>query len=190
MTDPQRDAARPPALVLIDVQRGFDEPVWGERNNPDAEDRIAKLLTKWRERSWPIIHVQHASQFAESPLHPDRPGHRLKDIARPRGVEPLFVKGVNSAFIGTGLEAHLHDSGIDQLVIVGLTTNHCVSTTTRMAENLGFTAYVVSDATAAFAAEGPEGKRYSADEIHSVSLASLQGEFAQVVTAERALELP
>lgn len=32
------------ALMIIDVQKGFDDPGWGHRNNPDAEDNIALLL--------------------------------------------------------------------------------------------------------------------------------------------------
>lgn len=57
---------------------------------------------------------------------------------------------MNSAFIGTTLKRDLRIDGIDTLVIVGLTTNHCVSTTARMAGSLGFKTFVVSDATAAF----------------------------------------
>ena len=58
----------PPALLLIDVQRGFDDPRWGARNNPDAEHRIAALLAAWRKVSWPILHAQHMSTEPGSPL--------------------------------------------------------------------------------------------------------------------------
>jgi len=168
------------ALLVIDVQQGLDEAGWGARNNPDAERNIAALLAAWREARRPVIHVQHMSVEPESPLRPDRPGNALKPEAAPQAGERIFQKSVNSAFIGTELEAHLRAREIDTVVLVGLTTDHCVSTTTRMAANLGFRAIVVSDGTATFERTGPDGAHYSAEEMHRHELASLNGEFAAV----------
>jgi nicotinamidase-related amidase len=176
------------ALLIIDVQKGLKDPKWGPRNNPDAEKNIGRLLKHWRASGRPIIHVQHCSTEPESPLRPDRPGCAFKDVVEPQGGEPIFQKTVNSAFIGTELETHLRERGINTLVAVGLTTNHCVSTTVRMAGNLGFTTFVVSDATATFDREGPDGTVYKAAQVHDISLASLHGEFATVVTTEAVLK--
>lgn len=172
------------ALLLIDVQRGFDdEAYWGGgRNNPDAEENIAALLEAWRETGRPVIHVQHASTNPRSPLRPGHPGHEIKPEAAPREGEPVVVKNVNSAFIGTSLEADLRDAGISALVIAGFITNHCVSTTTRMAGNLGFRTVVVSDATATFDRVGPDGRRWDAETVHEISLASLHDEFATIAS--------
>lgn len=172
------------ALILIDVQQGFDDPMWGKRNNPDAEENIALLLKHWRDAKRPIIHVKHCSVNPIYPLHPDNPGNAFKPEVTPIDGEPIFRKTVNSAFIGTNLEAYLREQGINDLVIVGLTTDHCVSTSTRMAGNLGFNVLLVSDATATFAKTGPDGREYSADELHAVNLASLHDEFCQVVTTK------
>lgn len=171
------------ALLLIDVQQGFDQPRWGERNNPDAERRIAELLAAWRGAGRPVLHAQHLSLEPHSPLRADAPGHAFKVEALPMAGEPVFRKHVNSAFIGTDLEAHLRAHGIETLVVVGLTTDHCVSTTVRMAANLGLSVIVVEDATATFERRGPDGTHYSADLIHHVELASLNGEFAMVRSA-------
>ena len=168
------------ALLLIDVQQGLDDPRWGARNNPEAEQRIADLLAHWRATGRPVIHVQHLSLEPGSPLREDAPGHAFKVEARPLAGEPVFQKHVNSAFIGTDLEAHLRRHGIDGLVIVGITTDHCVSSTTRMAGNLGFSVTLVDDATATFERSGPDGTHFSADLMHRVALASLHGEFATV----------
>lgn len=175
------------ALLIIDVQQGFDDPSWGRRNNPQAETHIARLLATWREQQWLVIHIQHHSLLSDSPLHPARAGHRFKDMVAPHPSELVLAKHVNSAFIGTPLEALLRRHQITTLVVTGLTTNHCVETTTRMAGNLGFRTYLVSDATATFDRIGPDGRLYRAEEIHAVSLASLHGEFAQVVTTESIL---
>lgn len=177
-----------PALLIIDVQQGFDDPIWGKRNNPNAEANIALLLAKWRAHKRPIIHVRHSSVEANSPLRPNTPGWAFKAEAQPLPTEKQFQKTVNSAFIGTDLESYLHAQNITALVIVGLTTDHCVSTTTRMAGNLGFDTTLISDATATFDRAGHDGTHYSAKEIHNIQLASLNGEFCVVRSTADILE--
>jgi nicotinamidase-related amidase len=177
----------PAALLVIDVQQGLDDPKYGRRNNPDAERRIADLLAAWRAAGHPVIHVQHLSLEPHSPLRQDRPGHALKAEAQPIAGEPVFQKHVNSAFIGTELEGYLRRHGIESLVVAGLTTDHCVSTTVRMAGNLGFAVTLVEDATATFERLGPDGTHYSADLMHAAALASLHGEFATVRSAREVL---
>jgi len=174
-------------LLLIDVQKGFDDPKWGVRNNPDAEKNIERLLEAWRTQGQPVIHVQHRSTEPDSPLRPGTAGCEFKPEGEPREGEAIFGKSVNSAFIGTSLEEHLRGNGIDHLVIAGFTTDHCVSTTTRMAGNLGFPTILVSDATATFDRKGLDGAQLSADEIHRVHLASLNGEFCQVMSTAEVL---
>ena len=171
------------ALLVIDVQQGLDDPRYGARNNPDAERHIARLLAAWRATDRPVIHVQHLSLNAGSALRADSPGRAFKVEALPVTGEPVFRKHVNSAFIGTGLEEHLRSHGIEALVIAGLTTDHCVSSTVRMAANLGFDVTVVGDGTATFERRGPDGEHHSADVMHRVALASLHGEFATVRSA-------
>lgn len=174
-------------LLLIDVQKGFDDPRWGERNNPEAESNIASLLEAWRKQGAPIVHVRHCSVSPQSPLHPENPGNAFKDIALPAEGEPEFTKTVNSAFIGTGLEDYLRQHGLDSLVIAGLTTDHCVSTSTRMAGNLGFNVTLVGDATATFERESVEGENISAEDMHRINLASLHDEFCTVKNTQQLL---
>jgi len=139
-----------PVLLLIDVQEGFYSPEWGERNNLDAEKNMLTLLQAWRRQDYPVIHVQHASENPDSPLHPSSKGFQFKEGFGPQEDEYLIRKHVNSCFIGTELDSYLKSNGYDTLILIGLTTNHCVSTTARMAENLGYRTYVVNDATACF----------------------------------------
>jgi nicotinamidase-related amidase len=173
------------ALIVVDVQQAFLDPRYGDRNNPDAESNVGRLLAAWRNSGRPIRHVVHDSVEPTSLLRPDSPGNAIQAAATPRDTEPVYRKKVNSAFIGTSLEQDLRQDGIDTLVIVGLTTNHCISTSVRMAGNLGFTTFVVSDATATFARAAMDGTLRSAEAVHSAALSDLHQEFATVVdTAE------
>lgn len=172
------------ALLLIDCQKAWDDPYWGPRNNPGAEGCIAKLVEAFRGAGRPVLHVQHHSKDPNSPLHPGEPGHAFKPEATPLPGEAVFEKAVHIAFLGTDLEAHLRQHEIDRLVIAGFTTNWCVSSTARMANNLGFRVVVVHDACAAFDAEDPFGEVIRAETMHRVGLAELHGAFAMVLGTE------
>lgn len=169
------------ALLIIDVQQGFNDPRWGERNHPDAEANIARLLDAWRARGMPVIHIRHDSRAPDGAFVPGTPGHQPKPEAVSLPGESVHHKSVNSAFIGTRLEEGLRSRGITSLVITGLTTNHCVSTTTRMAGNLGFDTHLVADATATFARPALSGRLRPAQEVHDAALSDLHQEFATVV---------
>jgi len=179
---------------LIDIQQGFDDAAWGERNNPLAEENAARLLEFWRKKNQSIIHICHHSTDKNSLLHASKIGSKFKKIVAPLKGETIFSKSVNSAFIGTGLEKYLRKENISSLVICGLTTPHCVSTSTRMAANLGFEVVLVSDATAAFVINAqtpwlkePDKKLSDPEFIHQMALAQLSGEFAEIALSDEVI---
>jgi len=172
------------ALLLIDCQKAWDDPYWGQRNNPEVEGQIARLLATFRNTGRPVLHVKHNSKDPNSPLHPEEPGNAFKPEAAPLPGEPLFEKSVHTAFFGTNLEAYLREHEIDRLVIAGFITNWCVSSTARTANNLGFKVVVVHDACATFGFEDPFGAMVSAEEMHRVGLTELHGAFAMVLGTE------
>jgi nicotinamidase-related amidase len=173
------------ALVVIDVQQGFLDPRWGQRNNPGAESHVAALLAAWREAGQPLFIVRHASRSPNGVFRPGSPGFAFKAESQPLEGETVITKEVNSGFIGTDLEQRLREGRIDTVVLCGLTTDHCVSTTARMAGNLGFKAVVVEDACATHERTGPDGCYFTAEQMHATALASLHGEFARIAgTAE------
>jgi nicotinamidase-related amidase len=177
------------ALIVIDVQRAFDqwEAAGKRRNNPQAVDRIVDLLTAFRATGTPIFHIRHEGTRPNSSFLPGSAGYPVKDEAHEVEGEPVLVKRVNSAFIGTDLERRLREADIKTLIICGATTNHCVETTTRMAGNLGFDAWLVRDATWTFDRTGPDGDEHSAEDIHAMTLANLNGEFARIVSTSAAI---
>jgi nicotinamidase-related amidase len=178
------------ALLIIDVQKAIDadyHAAEGPRNNPHAEQNIARLLAAWRRDERPIIHVRHDSTFEGSAYRPGQPGNAFKDEVAPLAGETVIAKRTNSAFIGTDLERRLRDAGVQTLVITGVSTNNSVEATVRMAGNLGFETYLVADACFTFARRDFDGRLRTAEEVHAMSLANLQDEYCTVLDTESVL---
>ena len=173
-----------PALIIIDMQRGMASKEAGQRNNPSAERNIASLLASWRAASAPIIHVRHISRTPTSLFWPGQPGALFQPELAPLDHEHVVEKNVPDAFVNTGLERWLHVRGIDRVVIVGVSTNYSVESTARTAGNLGFKTFVACDATFCFAKTDYSGIPHPPEEVHAMSLANLDGEFATVLTTK------
>ncbi|MEH0445614.1 cysteine hydrolase family protein [Streptomyces sp. B21-102] len=186
------DIAENAALVVVDVQKGFEElGFWGERNNPGADDNIAALIDVWQASGRPVVFVRHDSSGPRSPLRAGYQGNGFKEYVEERrgrgaGAELLVTKTVNSAFLGTpDLGVWLTAQGIAQIVVAGIQTNMCAETTARMGGNLGYDVLFAYDATYTFGLEGPFGWRRSAEELAQASAVSLHGGgFARVVTTK------
>ena len=179
------------ALLLVDIQKAFLEKDYPGiiRNNEDAEFICGKILKKWRTLDLPVIHVRHSSTNPESKLHKSKPGFEFNDYVIPLKTEIVLTKKVNSAFIGTNLEDILFKRNINTLVIVGMTTNHCISTTVRMSGNLGFNTYLISDSTACYNTKGLNGEIIACNTIYNSALASLQEEFATVIDSKELFDI-
>jgi len=171
-----------PTLLVIDVQRAFDDSAWPERNNPGAEARVADLLAAWRAVGAPLVHVRHESAEPDGLFRRGTDSFEFKPEAAPLPGEPVVEKLVNSAFIGTDLERRLREADAETVVIAGLTTDHCCSTSARMAGNLGFETWFVADATATHARGG-----FDAETMHRTALASIDEEFCEVLDAAEAI---
>jgi nicotinamidase-related amidase len=176
------------ALIVVDVQRGFDDAAyWGPRNNPECEANVAALIGAWRACSQPVVFVRHDSTTPASPLAPGQPGNDFKDVIA--GTPDLLVtKHVNSCFYGSpDLHAWLGEREVERIAICGITTNHCCETTARMAGNLGYETLFVLDATHAFDRAGPDGGTLTADELSRATATNLHGEFATVIDTATAI---
>ena len=184
-------ASQKPVLLCVDIQQGFeDEDYWGgNRNNKDAEEIAAKIINKWREIGEEIIHIRHSSTKPESRLHKSKPGFAFHKLCQPIEGETVLTKSVNSGFIGTPLKEMLDKQNCKSVVVIGLTTDHCVSTTTRMAANYGYNTFLISDATATFNKIGAKGEAYDSELVHGISLATLKDEFATILSSQELFEL-
>ncbi len=168
-------------LIIIDVQEAIDDPRWGPRNNPQAEANIAALIAAWRAEQLPLVHIRHDSVDPASPYAPHGPGHGFKLCAVPLAGETVVGKNANSAFVGTALESMLDELGATTLVLCGVLTPNSVEATARHAGNLGYQAFVVADACWAVDKVDLRGKRWPAEDVHALSLAHLEGEYATIV---------
>jgi nicotinamidase-related amidase len=136
-----------------------------------------------------VIHVRHDSTEPRSHYRPGQPGHSFKPEAAPLASEPVIAKRTNSAFIGTELEARLRTAGHRVLVMAGVITNNSVEATVRMAGNLGFETWLVEDACFTFGRADWQGRTRSAEEVHAMSLANLDGEYCTMTNTAAVLAL-
>jgi len=182
-----------PALLLVDIQKAFldkdypgshEDYVGIRRNNPNAEEICGTILKKWRELGFLIIHVRHSSTSVNSKLHESSQGFEFNDFVKPDNNEIVLTKKVNSSFIGTGLVDILETNNVKSIVVVGMTTNHCISTTVRMSGNLGYDTYLVSDSTAAYCNILKNGEVIDCEDVFKISLSNLDGEFCKVLTKD------
>jgi nicotinamidase-related amidase len=175
------------ALIVVDVQQGFEDPTWGERNNPACEENIAALIEAWRAVGQPIVYVRHDSTEAGSPFTPGEAGNDFQDILT--GEPDLLVtKRVNSSFHGEpDLAEWLRGEGIRRVAVCGIQTNMCCETTARVAANLAFDTTFVLDATYTFDLPAHGGGSISADELARVTASNLDPEFGRVVDTQEAV---
>lgn len=171
------------ALIIIDMQNAMDDPAWGRSAPKNVVASVATLLAKWRERGDPVIHIRHDSTNPDSPYRPGQSGNDFKAEVAPLDGEPVVDKRTNSAFIGTDLMQVLEDFGSNELVIVGVHLEHCVESTIRMAGNLGFMVFVPEDCVAALDRTDRNSKKWTAEEVHSLTLSILDGEFASILSS-------
>lgn len=177
------------ALVVIDMQNGINRPTLGRRNNPDAERNIGVLLEAWRATQRPIVHVRHISRSPESIFWPGQSGAEFQPRFTPLADEHVIEKNVPDAFAQTGLERWLHVRGIGQIVIAGVITNNSVEATARSAGNLGLDATVASDAAFTFDMRDLNGRLWLAEDIHALSLANIEMDYASVRTTGEIVRL-
>ncbi|CAM3764666.1 cysteine hydrolase family protein [Castellaniella denitrificans] len=174
------------ALIIIDMQWAVQHRIESGRDhvNPQAPARIAALVAAFRRQGEPVIHVRHSDGDPASPFHAAASGYPPMPCAEAVDDEPVFIKRTSSAFASTGLEAHLREAGITDLIVTGAVAGFCVDSTVRAGADLGFRMTVVRDAVIGF---DLPGDRLSARVIFDVNMALLGADFARIVETDAVL---
>lgn len=177
------------ALLIVDMQQEMANVTASgrQRANPQAEEKIADLAAGFRAAGLPVVHVMHDDPRPESKFRRDLPSGQPMECAIPGDGEQVFWKTGSSGFTGTGLEAHLRETGIENLVIAGGVAAFCVNSTARSAANLGFAIQVVEDALIAFDMPARKGGMLDAEDVLEVTLSALHAGFGTVLPAAEVL---
>jgi nicotinamidase-related amidase len=172
-------------LIAIDMQRAFDMLGRPRRWNKNLDGNGLQLLAAWRAQRLPIIHVRNDDPNPRSWFHADHPGSAFRPGFEPLQGEGLVVKSVNCAFIGTDLDLRLRRLDAAGIVLFGMRTDMCVSSTARTGSNIGWDVTVISDASDCCDLPDPFGGRViPAEEAHRIHLATIADEFGHVISTK------
>ena len=162
------------ALIIIDIQNDYFPGGKLELDKPQiAANNTARLLDYFRANGLPLVHIQHENLNADLPfMLPDSVGQKIHSSVQPIEGEMLITKHFPNAFWSTSLEQHLNTQGIKNLVIVGMMTHMCVSSTTRAAMERGFNVSLIADACATRSLEFND-QVIPAKTVHQTALAEL-----------------
>ena len=168
-----------PALVLIDIQNDYFAGGRMTLEGADAAaENAARLLERFRQRGWPLFHVQHLSTRPNATFFiAGTDGVEFHPTVAPRAGEAVVQKNFPNAFRATKLDTELRSRGVTELVIAGMMTHMCIDTSVRAAFDLGFKIDLAFDACATRNLRFGETE-LAAAQVHGSFIAALNGTFA------------
>jgi len=176
------------ALLLIDIQNDyFDKGAMTLEGTDAACTNAALILALFREKSLPVVHVQHiATSPAATFFLPETEGAEIHKKVKPLKHEKVIVKHYPNSFRETELLDYLHAIKIKDLVICGMMTHMCIDATTRASKDFGFSCVVIGDACATKNLE-VFGQSVKAKDVQNGFLALLNYYYSTVQTTEHFL---
>lgn len=192
------------ALLSIDVQNTYmtpsDDPVERERWAPFYQrmheiviPRTAKLQNSFRQHGMDVLHARIAcllesgkdrSLSQKKPgwnyllLPKEREDAQIVEELAPREGEIVVTKTTDSALTGTNLRLVLHNMGIKNVVLTGIFTDQCISSTVRSLADESFNVILVEDCCAA-----------GTDELHRKELEILNMIYCHVISSSELIDL-
>jgi nicotinamidase-related amidase len=173
------------ALVLIDMQNDYFKGGKNELYQPElAASNARRALDYFRNKGFPVYHVQHINISEEADFFlPDTMGAEIHASVKPQQGEKVSIKHAPNSFFDTGLADELMKNHIDHLTVCGMMTHMCIDTTVRAARDLGFSTTVLHDACTTKDLSWDKTS-IPAQIVHRTIMASLQGTFAKVISAD------
>lgn len=178
--DPTPCALKDSALVMIDCQNTYRTGVMALVGVEEALAEAARLLARARDAGAAIFHIAHDAGPG-SPYDYSAEIGQIADLVAPGDGEPVIVKNLPNAFVGTDLHERLQAAGKQNLILAGFMTHMCVNSTARGAFNLDYRTTVVGAATATRDLPGRDGSVLAASDLHEASLVALTDLYAVVV---------
>jgi nicotinamidase-related amidase len=176
------------ALILIDIQNDyFPNGAMKLEESEEAGRRAGEILTVFRQKNLPIVHIQHLSLHPGATFFlPGTEGVRFHETVRPLPEETIIEKHYPNSFRETGLLDHLQNLQITRLTIVGMMTHLCVDATVRAAFDCGFACTVLHDACATRSLSFG-GRQIPAAQVHGAFMAALGTLYARIMSVEGAV---
>jgi nicotinamidase-related amidase len=165
------------SLVFIDYQNEYLSGPLTLTGAADSLSEATQLLQAARAASAPIFHVAHKGRPCGLFDRDENRGQIIPQVTPWEG-EPIIEKGLPNSFAGTALHSFLTTAGRKNIIIAGFMTHMCVSSTARVALDLGYRVTIAAGACATRDLPDGDGGRIGADVIHKVALAELSDRFA------------
>lgn len=185
--------AQTTALIVIDFQMEyFDGKEPGKLRIPDglAAMKQAKRLVAFADaHRMPVFHIQHIGP-ANGPLFAEGSAHaEIHPDITPAAHHQLVQKTTASSFVKTDLHQRLQAQDIQTLIVCGLMTHNCVSSTARDARPHGYRTLIAGDACATRAIDLWDSSVMSHQDLHRGALASVSDGFAEIMSTNQIVEL-
>jgi nicotinamidase-related amidase len=173
------------ALLLVDIQNDYFPCGRMELSGSlEVSQKAGQVLSLFRERSLPLIHIQHIAARPDAPFFiSGTAGVEIHENVNPLSGEPVIKKQFPNSFRETPLLEQLRSKKIDQLAIAGMMTHMCIDATTRAAFDHGFQCTVLHDACATRSLIFND-EIISARQVHAAFLAALSAAYAKVVSTD------
>lgn len=170
-------------LILVDIQNDYFPGGKMELAGMDeAGQNARKLLTLFRTKKWPTLHIQHISEYEGATFFlPNTEGAELNPAISPLDEEAVIRKHFPNSFRRTGLQEALRAAGTERVVICGAMSHMCIDATTRAAADFGYACVVIHDACATRDLEFG-GKAVKAEDVHASFMAALGSAYAKVTS--------
>ncbi|PKH25300.1 cysteine hydrolase [Enterobacterales bacterium CwR94] len=183
------------ALIVVDIQNEYFEGKGfkGKMVIPDgmqALNNSKKLVEYAHAKGMPVFFVRHLGP-KDSPLFADGSVYAEfhKDL-QPTSKDTIITKATPSSFVGTDLDAQLKKRGIEKVIVTGLMTHMCISSTARDAVPLGYSVIIPEDATATRDLNDWKNGVVDHNVLQRAALAGVADVFAEIRTTSDVMALP